>query len=102
MILRADLLEAEAALARTDPDAVDALTGRVVRSLLQEAAHGVPLSPKESLLIARTLSDTFAGIKPASVPLFVLMQLLGGALALGVVRLLHPPVPSPVEEPVRG
>jgi len=57
MILRADLLEAEAALARTDPDAVDALTRRVVRMLLQEAAHGVPLSPKESLLIARTLSD---------------------------------------------
>jgi DNA-binding NarL/FixJ family response regulator len=57
MILRADLLEAEAALARTDPDAVDALTRRVVGSLLQEAAHGVPLSPKESLLIARTLTD---------------------------------------------
>lgn len=56
-ILRADLLEAEAALARTDPDAVDALTRRVVRSLLQEASHGVPLSPKESLLIARTLTD---------------------------------------------
>ncbi|OUE27325.1 LuxR C-terminal-related transcriptional regulator [Clavibacter michiganensis] len=56
-ILRADLLEAEAALARTDPDAVEALTCRVVRSLLQEAAHGVPLSPKESLLIARTLTD---------------------------------------------
>ncbi|WP_445338122.1 LuxR C-terminal-related transcriptional regulator [Clavibacter sp. CFBP 8614] len=57
MILRADLLEAEAALARTDPGAVDGLTRRVVRSLLQEAAHGVPLSPKESLLIARTLSE---------------------------------------------
>ncbi|WP_326998636.1 LuxR C-terminal-related transcriptional regulator [Clavibacter michiganensis] len=57
MILRADLLEAEAALARTDPDAVDGLTRRVVGSLLQEAAHGVPLSPKESLLIARTLTD---------------------------------------------
>jgi DNA-binding CsgD family transcriptional regulator len=56
-ILRADLLEAEAALARTDPDAVDALTRRVVGMLLQEAAHGVPLSPKESLLIARTLTD---------------------------------------------
>ncbi|OUE21722.1 putative HTH-type transcriptional regulator [Clavibacter michiganensis] len=56
-ILRADLLEAEAALARTDPDAVDALTRRVVGSLLQEAAHGVPLNPKESLLIARTLTD---------------------------------------------
>ncbi|ALD12201.1 LuxR C-terminal-related transcriptional regulator [Clavibacter capsici] len=57
MILRADLLEAEAALARTDPDAVDGLTRRVVGSLLQEAAHGVPLNPKESLLIARTLTD---------------------------------------------
>jgi DNA-binding NarL/FixJ family response regulator len=57
MILRADLLEAEAALARTDPDAVDALTRRVVGSLLQEAAYGVPLNPKESLLIARTLTD---------------------------------------------
>ncbi|WP_435081150.1 LuxR C-terminal-related transcriptional regulator [Clavibacter michiganensis] len=56
-ILRADLLEAEAALARTDPEAVDALTRRVVGSLLQEAAHGVPLNPKESLLIARTLTD---------------------------------------------
>ncbi|MBD5381202.1 LuxR C-terminal-related transcriptional regulator [Clavibacter sepedonicus] len=55
-ILRADLLEAEAALARTDPEAVDALTRRVVGSLLQEASHGVPLSPKESLLIARTLT----------------------------------------------
>jgi DNA-binding NarL/FixJ family response regulator len=57
MILRADLLEAEAALARTDPDAVDGLTRRVVGSLLQEAAYGVPLSPKESLLIARTLTE---------------------------------------------
>jgi DNA-binding CsgD family transcriptional regulator len=57
MVLRADLLEAEAALARTDPAAVDALTRRVVCSLLQEAAYGVPLSPKESLLIARTLSE---------------------------------------------
>lgn len=39
---------------------------------------------------ARMLSDTFAGIAPASVPPFVLMQLLGGALALAAIRLLHP------------
>lgn len=58
MVLRADLLEAEAALARTDPDVVDVLTCRVVRALLQEASHGVPLSPKESLLIARTLTES--------------------------------------------
>src|SRR5690349_11913411 len=43
-----------------------------------------------AMTIARTLSDTFAGIAPSSAPLFVLMQLLGGALGLGLVRLLFP------------
>jgi uncharacterized membrane protein len=35
-------------------------------------------------------SDTFAGIAPSSVPMFVLMQLLGGLLALGLITLLYP------------
>ena len=39
---------------------------------------------------ARTLSDTFAGIAPQSVGLFVVMQGLGALLATGVVRLLYP------------
>ena len=43
-----------------------------------------------AVTVARTLTDTFAGIEPASAPLFVLMQLLGGALALGAVLLLYP------------
>ena len=47
-----------------------------------------------AVTIARTLSDTFAGISPASVPMFVLMQLVGGGLALGLLRVLHP---SPME-----
>jgi glycerol uptake facilitator-like aquaporin len=51
-----------------------------------------------AVTIARTLSDTFAGISPASVPMFVLMQVVGGALALGILRLLHP-TPSPLEAP---
>ena len=38
--------------------------------------------------MARTLSDTFAGIAPSSAPMFVLMQLVGGALGLGLVALL--------------
>ncbi|WP_307861619.1 aquaporin [Nocardioides xinjiangensis] len=50
-----------------------------------------------AVTVARTLSDSFAGISPASVPMFVLMQLLGGAVALGVMRLLHPSPPSPLE-----
>jgi arsenate reductase len=40
--------------------------------------------------ISRMLSDTFAGIAPASVPMFVLMQLVGGAVGVGAVVLLHP------------
>ena len=43
-----------------------------------------------AVTVARTLSDTFAGIAPASVPAFVLAQLLGGAAGLGLVALLHP------------
>ena len=40
--------------------------------------------------VARTLSDTFAGIAPSSVPMFVLAQLVGGAAGVAVVALLHP------------
>ena len=39
---------------------------------------------------ARTLSDTFAGIEPASAPMFVAMQLVGAALAVATVRFLYP------------
>ena len=42
-----------------------------------------------AVTIGRTLSDTFAGIAPASVPAFVVMQLIGGALGTGAVLLLH-------------
>lgn len=40
--------------------------------------------------VARTLSDTFAGIAPASAPGFVLAQLVGAALAVAAVRALYP------------
>jgi glycerol uptake facilitator-like aquaporin len=43
-----------------------------------------------AITVGRTLSDTFAGIAPSSVPMFVVMQLLGGALALGAVLVLYP------------
>ncbi len=57
--------------------------------------------------LARTLSDTFAGIAPSSVPAFVVAQLVGGALGLAAVLLLYPSaaavagdvvVPHPAEE----
>lgn len=43
-----------------------------------------------AVTLARMFTDTFAGIAPSSVAMFVLMQILGGALALALVRLLYP------------
>lgn len=45
-----------------------------------------------ALTAARALSDTFAGIAWRSVPVFVVAQLAGMALAVVVVRLLYPDV----------
>lgn len=58
-----------------------------------------------AVTVARTLSDTFAGISPGSAPGFVVFQLIGAGLAIVVVRILYPDiaelapsvlVPSPV------
>jgi arsenate reductase len=43
-----------------------------------------------AVTIGRTLSDTFAGIAPASVPGFVVAQALGAVLAVGATLLLWP------------
>ena len=42
-----------------------------------------------AITVGRVFSDTFAGIAPAAVPGFVIAQLIGGALAIGVVRVLY-------------
>jgi arsenate reductase len=43
-----------------------------------------------AVTIARTLSNTFAGIAPSSAPMFIAMQLLGAHIAFGLVRLFYP------------
>jgi len=45
-----------------------------------------------AVTIGRTITDTFAGIRPSSAPAFIVMQLLGGAIAVAVVRVLYPHV----------
>ena len=50
--------------------------------------------------VARTLSDTFAGIAPTSVPMFLLAQVVGGAAAVAAVALLHPTVAAVASEVV--
>jgi len=62
-----------------------------------------------AVTIARTLSDTFAGIRPSSAPMFVLMQIVGALVAVALARFWHPtlhtadlvaPEPEPEPEPV--
>jgi arsenate reductase len=45
-----------------------------------------------AVTVARMLSNTFAGIAPSSAPAFIVAQLLGGAVAVGVIRVLYPSV----------
>jgi len=40
--------------------------------------------------VGRMFSNTFAGIAPSSVPGFIVAQLIGGACAILVVRVLYP------------
>jgi glycerol uptake facilitator-like aquaporin len=49
---------------------------------------------------ARMLSDTFAGIAPASVPMFVLMQLIGGVAGVAAVAVLYPAVEAVADDAV--
>lgn len=43
-----------------------------------------------AVTIARMFSDTFAGIAPTSVPMFIVFQILGAALGAGLAVFLYP------------
>lgn len=43
-----------------------------------------------AVTVARMFSATFTGIAPSAVAMFVLMQVVGGVAAYGLVRLLYP------------
>jgi glycerol uptake facilitator-like aquaporin len=49
-----------------------------------------------AITVGRMFSDTFAGIAPSSVPSFIAAQIIGGALAVVVIRTLYPGV-TPAE-----
>jgi arsenate reductase len=46
-----------------------------------------------AITVGRMFSATFAGIAPSSAPSFIVAQVVGGVLALAVLRALYP-VPS--------
>ena len=53
-----------------------------------------------AVTVARTLSDTFAGIAPTSAPAFVVAQIAGAALAVGAVQVLYPAIAEVASEVV--
>jgi arsenate reductase len=50
-----------------------------------------------AVTIGRAFTDTFAGIKPSSVPAFIAFQLVGGAIAVLLIRTLYPDVADVAE-----
>jgi glycerol uptake facilitator-like aquaporin len=44
-----------------------------------------------AVTVARMLSDSFAGIKPSSAPMFIVMQLVGAIVAFGLIRVVFQP-----------
>jgi glycerol uptake facilitator-like aquaporin len=50
-----------------------------------------------AVTVARMLSDSFAGIKPSSAPMFIVMQLVGAGIAFLLIRFLYP---RPAEQAV--
>jgi glycerol uptake facilitator-like aquaporin len=55
-----------------------------------------------AVTIARTLTDTFAGIKPTSAPMFIAMQLAGAGIAVAVLGVLAPAHHTTAQEPIDG
>ncbi len=49
-----------------------------------------------AVTVARTLSNSFAGTKPSSAPMFIVMQLAGTGIAFALIRFLYP-TPSTAE-----
>jgi glycerol uptake facilitator-like aquaporin len=53
-----------------------------------------------AVTVGRMFSDTFAGIEPSSVPWFVLAQLVGAGLGVGLVRVIYPDVAGAADDVV--
>lgn len=76
------LLAAILGCARHRPTAIPAAVGLYITAAYWFTASTSFANP--AVTLARSVSDTFAGIRPADVPLFIVAQLAGAASAVGV------------------
>jgi glycerol uptake facilitator-like aquaporin len=72
---------------RAARDAVPYAVGLYITSAYWFTASTSFANP--AVTIARSLSDTFAGIAPAGVPLFIVAQIVGALVGLGCTELLY-------------
>lgn len=71
---------------RTRPDAVPYAVGLFITAGYWFTSSTSFANP--AVTIARALSDTFAGIRPEDVPAFIAAQVVGAAIATGLVKWL--------------
>lgn len=71
---------------RHRPDAVPMLVGLYITAAYWFTASTSFANP--AVTIARSLSDTFAGINPVHAPAFIMAQLVGAAIAVFVARMV--------------
>jgi glycerol uptake facilitator-like aquaporin len=77
---------------RRRPGAVPYAVGAYITSAYWFTASTSFANP--AVTLARAASDTFAGIRPADVPAFIVAQLVGAALATLAFRWLVPDLPT--------
>jgi glycerol uptake facilitator-like aquaporin len=75
---------------RHRPEAVPALVALFITAAYWFTASTSFANP--AVTVARSFTDTFTGIAPAHPPVFILMQLIGAALAVLLARRLFPKV----------
>ncbi len=75
--------------ARRSPDAVPYAVGAYITAAYWFTASTSFANP--AVTLARAASNTFAGIRPSDVPMFLIAQALGAAAAVSLFRWLDPP-----------
>jgi glycerol uptake facilitator-like aquaporin len=92
VIATSGLLAVILACARRNPTAAPVAVGSYIAAAYWFTASTSFANP--AVTVARSLTDTFVGIRPADVPAFVAAQLLGAAAATLLMRWLVPPLPA--------
>jgi|ERR1043165_6212442 glycerol uptake facilitator-like aquaporin len=91
-VATAGLLSVIWGCARTRSAAVPFAVGAYITAAYWFTASTSFANP--AVTLARSLSDTFAGIRPADAPGFIVAQLLGAAAATALLRWLVPTLPE--------